>query len=93
MIFLSDRFVSELRGAALMKYHVYKVQCPGIGVDHVFRRFKVCGQLHQDDPVHVVQDFVWLRASLCDMFPGVFVAPLPPKKILVPPSFYRAMMS
>lgn len=28
------------------------------------------------------QDFVWLRDLLCRIFPGVFIPPLPPKKIL-----------
>jgi hypothetical protein len=57
----------ELRGNSLMKHHVYKITTQPTIVDHVFRRFK---------------DFDWLRSSLSKLFPGVFVPPLPPKKLL-----------
>lgn len=58
----------ELRGGTFKKYHVYKVKCASLSfVDHVFRRYN---------------DFVWLRTSLQQQFPGVFLPPLPPSKII-----------
>jgi len=58
----------ELRGTnRFNRHHAYKITAPNSGVDHVFRRFK---------------DFVWLYETLVRFFPGVFVPPLPPKKIL-----------
>jgi len=58
----------EIRGGALTKHHVYKITAtPNSGVDHVFRRYR---------------DFDWLRSVLAKTFPGVFIPPLPPKKII-----------
>jgi len=58
----------ELRGTnRFNRYHAYKITAPQSGIDHVFRRFK---------------DFVWLQETLVKFFPGVFIPPLPPKKIL-----------
>jgi len=50
-----------------MKYHTYKITTNPSVVDHVYRRYK---------------DFAWLHETLQALFPGVFVPPLPPKKVL-----------
>jgi len=59
----------EERGSFLNKYHVYKVThsptLPSVE-GHVHRRFS---------------EFEWLRSHLVRTFPGLFVPPLPPKKI------------
>jgi len=58
----------ELRGTNLLnKHHAYKITTPTAGIAHVFRRYK---------------DFDWLRSSLTRMYPGIFVPPLPPKKMV-----------
>jgi len=58
----------ELRGTHILnKHHAYKITAPNSGVSHVFRRYK---------------DFDWLRSSLVRMYPGMFVPPLPPKKMM-----------
>jgi len=57
----------EMRGTGLSKYHAYKIIAANSGVDHVFRRYR---------------DFVWLRTILVKLYPGLFVPPLPPKKII-----------
>lgn len=57
----------EIRGGnKLTQYHVYKITTTPAVVDHVYRRFS---------------DFDWLFNILMKAFPGVWVPPLPPKKI------------
>jgi hypothetical protein len=56
----------ELRGSnRLNQHYVYKITTDPVAVDHVYRRYS---------------DFDSLHSVLSDMFPGVFVPPLPPKK-------------
>lgn len=57
----------EIRGGKLRSYHVYRVSSAAGTVEHVFRRYS---------------DFVWLRTVLVKSFPGVFIPPLPEKKVL-----------
>jgi len=57
----------ELRGGKLRGYHVYRVSSAASTVEHVFRRYS---------------DFVWLRTVLVKSFPGVFIPPLPEKKLV-----------
>jgi len=65
-IFVHD---PEERGSFLNKYQVYKMthspNLPSVE-GHVYRRFS---------------EFEWLRGHLVRTFPGLFVPPLPPKKI------------
>ncbi len=49
----------------ILKYHAYKITSDPSVVDHVYRRYS---------------EFVWLRESLMEFFPGIFVPALPPKK-------------
>jgi len=58
----------EERSTRIRKYLVYRVSVePQLpGVVSVFRRYS---------------DFVWLRESLARQFPGMFICPLPPKKM------------
>ena len=58
----------ELRGSnRLNQHYVYKITTAPVVVDHVYRRYS---------------DFDSLHAVLTEMFPGVFIPPLPPKKAL-----------
>lgn len=57
----------EIRGGKLRSYHVYRVSSAAGTVEHVFRRYS---------------DFLWLRTVLVKSFPGVFIPPLPEKKVL-----------
>lgn len=59
----------EERGGRLTKYTVYIIECdpPPPGVVSVARRYN---------------DFKWLRSKLCEAYPGIFVPPLPPSKVL-----------
>lgn len=57
----------ELQGGLLSKYHVYKIQTEPPSGPGVPRRYS---------------HFDWLRECLVKSFPGVFVPPLPPKKLL-----------
>lgn len=57
----------ELKGGRFDKYHVFRITTqPSTGAG-VERRFT---------------DFIWLRETLVKMYPGVFIPPLPPKKLL-----------
>jgi hypothetical protein len=59
----------EIRGTNLLnKHHEYQIQSTQNGVPKfVFRRYA---------------DFDWLHACLEKLFPGIFIPPLPPKRIL-----------
>ena len=57
----------EIRGGKLRSYHVYRVSSAAGTVEHVFRRYS---------------DFLWLRTVLVKSFPGIFIPPLPEKKVL-----------
>lgn len=57
----------ELRGGTFTQHHVFKVSSAAGAVEHVFRRYN---------------DFAWLRGVLVKAFPGIFIPPLPEKKVL-----------
>lgn len=68
----------ELRTRAFKNYHAYRVTSP-------HNKTKTEQNVHEGMEYEVFrryQDFVWLRAELVRQYPGIFIPPLPPKKLI-----------